>query len=228
MQVVKRILRAIAAASALLVAASPAAAYKIRELGTPGDSKLPAPGCPENCEVLAHVTGYQVQFASKKNPYQVNHTGKVVAFTIGLGKPSQKNITGFNRAFGQPQARLSILKLAKTKRRARLVAQSEVFNLTPYLGSTPTFALDRPLPMGPRHVAALTIPTWAPAFAIKQDRSNAWRAPRDPGDCDDLETPATHQTVGSLRRYACFYRTARLVYSVSFIRDPETTNDTKK
>ena len=223
MQSVKRFIPAIAAVC-LLTAVVPAVAY-YREVGADYNGKgLPAPACPTKCEVLARVTGYQVQVGDKKNLYQLGRKGKITQFTIALGKPSKSNVKGFNDLFGQPQARISILKLARTKRRARLVSQSEVFNLAPYLGKRVTFPLDRPLAIdGPRHVVALTIPTWAPAFAIGQPRDNSWRAPRDPGDCDDLEQPATHQTVGSLRSYQCFYRTARLVYSATFVPAPKPT-----
>jgi hypothetical protein len=223
MQVVKPFIPAIAAALALVAAAPAGAAY--REIGVPNGERLPAASCPEDCEVLARVTGYQVQVGEVKNPYQVNRPGKITAFTISLGKPSNANIRGFDDLFGESRARISILKLARTKRRARLVAQSEVFDLSPYFGSTPTFALDRPLNVDRRHVVALTIPTWAPAFSIGLPRDNAWRAPRDPGDCDDLENPATQQTVGSLRRYQCFYRTARLVYSATYVPDPKPTTE---
>jgi hypothetical protein len=223
MQVVRRFVPAIAAALTL-VAAAPAGAA-VRELGVPTGQRLPAASCPTDCQVLARVTGYQVQIGRAKNPYQITRKGTIVAFTIALGKPSQTDTTGFNNLFGaQSQARISILHLGRRQRRATLTAQSPVYNLTPYFGSSPTFALAKPLKVRPRDVVALTIPSWAPTFAVGLGSDHAWRAPRDPDDCEDLETPATHQTLKSVRRYQCFYRTAQLLYSATFIPDPRPTN----
>ena len=181
----------------MLVAASPAVA-SVRELGVPAGQKLPAAACPTNCQVLARVTGYQVQSGRLRNPFQISHYGKIVAFSIALGKPSKNDTSGFNSLFGrQSQARLSILRLGRRQRQATLMSQSPVFNLNPYFGSTPTFALPRPLRVRPRYVVALTIPTWAPAFAVGLSTEHTWRAPRNPRKCDDLQTPATHQRVGA-------------------------------
>jgi hypothetical protein len=222
--VVKRYLISSMAAAALLVTAAPASA-DYEELGVqPG--ALPAAACPENCEVLARVTGYQDRIDGWKNSYWPKERGRITAFTVGLGAPSSANIESFDDLFGESQARISILRLAKKKRRerrARLVAQSEVYDLSPYFGSSPTFALDQPLPVGRRHVVALTIPTWAPSFAVGLSRGNRWRAARDPEDCDNLEDPAVHEELRSVMQYKCSYRTARLVYSATFVPDPEPT-----
>jgi hypothetical protein len=227
MHFVRRFLPAIAAA--LMLAAVPSASATVRELGVPSGSKLPAASCPTNCQVLARVTGYQVQIGRSRNPYQITRKGSIVAFTIALGKPTKKDTSGFQALFGrQSQARLAILHLGTRQRRATLVSQSRVFNLNPYFGSSPTFALPRPLRVAPRDVVALTIPTWAPAFAVGLGADHAWRAPRNPRNCDDLQTPATHQTVKTVRRYQCFYRTAQLLYSATFVPDPKPTTTTRR
>ena len=223
MQIVRRFVPAIAAALTLLAAAPAGAA--VRELGVPTGQALPAPACPANCEVLARVTGYQVQVGRARNPYQITRKGTIVAFTVRLGKPSATDTRGFQSLFGaQSQVRLSILHLGRRQRQATLKAQSPVVNVNRYFGSSPTFALAKPIKVGPRDVVALTIPSWAPVFAVGLGADNAWRAPRNPNDCEDLETPATHQTLKSVRRYQCFYRTARPLYSATFIPDPRQTN----
>jgi hypothetical protein len=219
---VRRIATAFACAGAL-VAAAPAHA-EVRELGVSADAPLADPSCPADCQAIGRVSGYPVQVGALKNPYLINEPGTVVAFTIKLGKPDAEQTTFFSNLFGgQPQARLSVLKPARTKRRHRLQAQSEVVNLQSYFGSSPTFALAKPLKVDKRTVIALTIPTWVPAFAVNQPNDTAWRFSRE--NCDDAQEPAAQQTLKSLRTYACFKRTARPVYSVTFIPDPKPTNE---
>ena len=121
------------------------------------------------------------------------------------------------------QVRLSVLKPARTKRRHRLLAQSEVINVQNYFGSSPTFALDKPLIVPKRAVVAITSPTWVPMFATGQPNDTAWRFSRE--NCDDAAEAAAQQTLKSLRTYACFKRTARPVYSVTFIPDPKPTTE---
>jgi hypothetical protein len=218
---------AAAAFAALLLAAPSGAA--IREIGVTNGQPLPKASCPTNCQAVDQVTGYQVQIGKSKNPYLMKSKGKIVAFTIALGKPNAKQMTFFNNLFGtKPQARLSILKLGHRNRQATLTAQSGTFDLTNYLGSTPQFALDKPLRVGPRDVVALTVPTWAPAFAVKLGTDQAWRSSRSSSACNDVQQQASHQTLKTVRSYGCFYRTARLLYSATFIPDPKPTKTTKK
>ena len=205
------------------MAAAPAHA-EVHELGVSAESPLVDPSCPTDCQAIGRVSGYPVQVGGLKNPYLVSEPGTVVAFSIRLGKPDAEQNTFFTNLFGgQSQARLSILKPARTKRRHRLQAQSEVFNLQNYFGSTPTFALAKPIKVDKRTVIALTVPTWVPAFAVNQPNDVAWRFSRE--NCDDAQEPAAQQTLKSLRTYACFKRTARPVYSVTFIPDPKPTSE---
>ena len=211
------------ACAGALVSAAPANA-EVRELGVSNDSPLVDPSCPADCQAIGRVSGYPVQIGGLKNPYLINEPGKVVAFTVRLGKPDAEQTTFFSNLFGgQAQVRLAVLKPARTKRRHRLQAQSEVFNVQRYFGSTPTFALDRPIAVDKRTVIALTVPTWIPAFAVNQPSDVAWRFSRE--NCDDAQEPAAQQTLKSLRTYACFKRTARPVYSVTFIPDPKPTSE---
>jgi hypothetical protein len=222
---VRRIITALAAFFAL-AAAAPAGAT-VKELGQ--QLPFPPPSCPADCQAIGQVTGYQVQTGSFKNPMQVSKPGKIVAFTIALGKPDKQQTQFFTNLFGaQPQARIAILTLGHRKRRATLKAQSELFNLAPYFGSTPTFALAKPLPIGNRSVVALTVPTWAPAFAVNLGPDMAWRSSRGSSSCNDVQQPAAMQTIGTTRSYSCFYRTARLLYSATYIPNPTPTTPPKK
>jgi hypothetical protein len=219
----RRLATAFACALGALVAAAPAHA-EVRELGVTAEAPLADPSCPADCQAIGRVSGYPVQMGALKNPYLVNESGTVVAFSIKMGKPDAEQTTFFSNLFGgQAQARVSILKPARTKRRHRLLAQSEPVDLTTFFGSTPTFALERPLKVDRRSVIALTVPTWVPAFAVNQPADTAWRFSRE--NCDDAQEPAAQQTLKSLRTYACFKRTARPLYSVTFIPDNRPTNE---
>ena len=225
MPIVRRIFPALVALFAL-TAAAPASA-DIKELGM--QSPFPPAACPADCQAIGQVTGYQVQTGATKNPVQISKPGKIVAFTIALGKPNEEQTQFFNNLFGaEPQARMSILRLGHRKRRATLRAQSQVFKLAPYFGSTPTFALPKPIPVGPRDVVALTVPTWAPAFAVNLGADQAWRSSRSSENCNDVQQPTAQQTLNTTRSYSCFYRTARLLYSATYIPNPTPTTPPKK
>jgi hypothetical protein len=222
-----RLFTATTAALASLALAAPAGAA-IKEIGVPGGNPFPSASCPTNCQAIDQVTGYQVQIGKAKNPYLLHRKGKIVAFSIALGKPNKKQMKFFTNLFGtRPEARLSIIHLGHHNRQATLRSQSEIFDLTNYLGSTPQFALSRSLSVGPRDVVALTVPTWAPAFAVKLGTDQAWRSSRSSRACNNVQQQATHQTIGSTRSYGCFYRTARLLYSATFVPNPKPTT-TKK
>jgi hypothetical protein len=217
-----RRLTIISACAIALVAAAPASA-EVRELGVSAEQPLVDPSCPTDCQAIGRVSGYPVQIGQLKNPFLINEPGKVVAFTVKLGKPDAEQTTFFSNLFGgEPSVRLSFLKPARSKHRHRLLAQSEVVNVQSYFGSSPTFALKAPITVNKRTVVALTVPTWVPAFAVNQPNDTAWRFSRE--NCDDAQEPAAQQTLKSLRTYACFKRTARPVYSVTFIPDPKPTN----
>src|SRR4051794_8953513 len=153
----------------LLLAAGPAFASSVREIGEYDDVPLPQAGCPDTCQAIGHITGYQVQIGSHKNPYVIKRNGKIVAFTIRLGKPDAQQTQFFANLFGSPPSvRLTLLKKPKNDRPRtndlKILGQSEVFDVSRYLGSTPTFALDKPLDVQAGSTLAITVPTWAPAF----------------------------------------------------------------
>jgi hypothetical protein len=226
---VKRIRHALIPAFALLLlAAGPAFASSVREIGEYDDVPLPQAGCPLSCQAIGHVTGYQVQIGTHKNPYVIKRNGKIVAFTIRLGKPDAEQTTFFANLFGTPpQARLTLLKKPKADKPKtndlKILGQSEVFDLSDYLGSTPTFALSKPLPVDAGSTLAITVPTWAPAFAINLGPDEAWRSSRNKKDCNGTSQTA-HQKVGKTHSYDCFYRTARLLYTATFVPDPKPTS----
>jgi len=84
------------------------------------------------------------------------------------------------------------------------------------LGSRQTFTLNQPLNMRKGEFLALTIPTWAPAFAVNlSSNTNVWRSSRLAGQCSgtgNIKAGKPQQKVHSVRSYGCDYKTARLLY----------------
>ena len=205
------------------LALAPGAGAAVVEMG----ATTPRPGasCPDNCQAIGRVTGYQAGQAGRRSPFRARRRGKIVAFSLQLGRPRADQIDYFDRLFGgPPQARLSVLRPGP-RRRNVLSGQSELFALRPYFGSTPTFALERPLTVKKDYLVAVTVPTWAPAFGVGLANEEAWRSSRDAERCDDVRQTAAQQRRGSLRTYGCLYRTARLLYTASFVPNPRPTED---
>jgi len=222
----KRLVAIVTACGALIAAGNAWADHPI-ELGQ--TTSPPAVSCPTNCQAVGQVTGFTAQNSAGKHPFAPRRRGKVVAFSITLGKPEASAISFFTNLFGgDPAAQISVLKPVPKKKQQYVVSGlSESFQLTPYFGSTPTFALSRPLTVKPGYVVALTVPTWAPAFAVGLGNDEVWRSSRDPAHCDDVQQKAAQVSRGSSATYSCLYRTARLMYTVTFIPEPRITNPTK-
>ncbi len=237
---VNRFIRAITPAFVLvlLLATAADAGPAWREIGEYKDSPFPGPGFKKGCEgktpaqakckALARLTGYQTQFGSHRNKYVVNHRGKITAITVRLGNPTKDQLKFFNTNFGSPTIRLSVLKKPKHDVKGhtdlRLVGQSEVIDVSKYLGSKRvTFVLANSVVVPAHSTIALTVPTWAPVFTINQPRNNTWRASTPKGACDDARPQSAHQTIGSVKFYDCFFRRARLLYQATFLRDPKPT-----
>jgi hypothetical protein len=109
----RRLLLAGAAVAALV--APQATAAKVVELG----SKIPRAkvSCPDNCQAIGRVTGYQGRAATVRDPFVIPRVGKVVAFTIRLGEPDANQQRFFDDLYGgPPQVRLSILRRGASRR----------------------------------------------------------------------------------------------------------------
>ena len=207
----------------MALALAAAADARILELGS--TSEPAKSNCPNNpCEVVGRVTGYQGRSGPAKNPFRVPHTGKIVAFTVRLAKLEDNQIKFFTDLYGTPpQVRLSILKPGRTKKSRldhRLLAQSPTFTVDQYFGASPSFALDKPLAVKPGNIVALTVPTWAPAFARDLSKSNWWRSSRGKGHCDNVSQHTELQSTGNVRTFGCTYHTARLLYSATYVQTP--------
>jgi hypothetical protein len=238
----KRLATAAIACAALGLALAPAASARVLEIGS-GFPSL-GPSCPgsatDPCTVIARTTGYNSQVGRARSPFVVTQSGTIVGWSIVLAKPTAEQVDYFNRTFaGAARARLQILRKGRrrtTRLTHRLVAQSPLVRLDRYFGSTPTFALDRPIKVRPGNIVAIGVTTWAPAFGARAGRDNTWlssfhKVPtataQEGGPCGNrtLAQRATQTTIGALRKYECRYRNARLMYSATFIPDPRPTSE---
>jgi hypothetical protein len=196
------------------------------------------PSCPTNCQAVGKTTGFQTSITGSKSPFTVQFRGRIVAWSIKTGSPStkpnpnngnQSDFDFFNKTFGgEPKARIAVLKPIMSSIKAgkpiyKLKSQSPVEDLSGFLGQTTTFTLDTPLRVKPNNVVALTVPTWAPAFAINQSANTRWQASRKRGKCNntaDILAGTPQDALGTQRSYGCTYNTARLLYSATVVADP--------
>ena len=204
------------------------------------------PSCPTNCQAIGKTTGFQTNITGARNPFLNTVRGRVVAWSIKLGAPStkpnpqnnnQSDYDFFSKTFGgPPKARVAVLKPIMKSIKAgkpiyKLKSQSPLEDLSSYLGQTTTFTLDTPLRVKPNNVVALTVPTWAPAFAINQSADTKWAASRKRGKCNetaDILAGTPQDALGTQRAYGCVYNTARLLYSATVVADPVQTPPKKK
>ena len=222
---------ALTCAVACAILAAPALAKNTQELGRPsGEFPFPPPDCPENCQAIAQLTGFQVQLGEAHTPFRVRRPGYITAFTIRLSKPDDDQVSYFRTTYGEkPRVRLAIVRSLHSKKQYRLIRQTQAFDLEPYFGSTPTIALRQPFRVKKEDIVALTVPTWLPAFVHNQSTDIAWRSSHSEDECTaSLPPTAAHEEEGTKKTYGCFYRTARLLYSATFIGDPKPTNVTTK
>jgi len=217
MQQLSKLAGTVAAVALGLAAAPSASAQQPVDLGAA--DKAPAASCPKTCQAIGRVSGYGLRHDGKISPYRAPGRGKIVSFTLTLGKPRADQVKFFNNLFGAPpQARISVVRRGSSNRH-RLTGQSEVFTLTRHLGTTATFKLARPLTVMEGYVVALTVPSWAPAFSVNQGMDDSWRSSRDLRRCNDVRQSAAQQVRASLRTYGCLYKTARLLYTARFVPD---------
>jgi len=210
------------------------AAPKVVVLGAAAPA---SPACPEACQAIGKVTGFQQQIGQKKNPFRVPSSGMLVAWSIKLAAPNQTQMDFFKNFYGgPPEARISVLKPIQKQIKAgkpiyKLKSQSPVEDLTSYLGTTTTFTLQAPLRVKTGQIVALTSKTWVPAFAVNLAKDSVWRAGRQRGKCtnaDDIKAGSAHETLGQDRLYGCIYKTARLLYSATLVPDPNSKPPKKK
>jgi hypothetical protein len=211
-----RLIAAAAALLAVLVCAAPASA-RIIEIGA--EAAEATPTCPSSpCLAVSRTTGYQAKVVDSRAAYVVPAAGKIVAWSISLGNPDERQIQFFDDNYGEASAGLSILRRGK-RLYHRVMGQTPVMDLQSYFGQKVQFPLDRSIPVKKGYVVALTVPTWAPALTQLLEDGSSWRASRAKNKCADTDTQTAQTRIGTRTQYRCLYR-ARLTYSATLITTP--------
>ena len=194
------------------------AAAKRSEIGALGDGVRGS--CPDNCQAVTRSTGYQAKVGPDRALYQAPENGRIVAWSIALGKPGPKQTAFFEERYGGP-ARAAVVVLDPGKKLLRtVIAKSPLQRLTEYFGQTVQFPLERTLRIRKGQYIGLTVPTWAPALQIGLGSDTSWRSSRAKTGCLDTTTQFALLGQRTLATFNCLYKTARLTYSATFISDP--------
>ena len=211
-----RLIVAAGALLAALVCAAPASARIIEVGGTASEA---TPTCPSSpCLAVSRTTGYQAKVVDSRAAYVVPRNGRIVAWTISLGSPDERQIEFFEDNYGESSAQLTILRRGK-RLFHRVIGESPVMELQPFFGQKVQFPLERSIPVKRGQVVALTVPTWAPALSQLTDDGSSWRASRAKNRCNDTDSQTAQTRTGQRTQYRCLYR-ARLTYSATLITAP--------
>ena len=191
------------------------------------DEPARASSCPTNCQAIGQVTGFEAQQGTTKHPFQPTRRGKVVAFSITLGKPKDSDISFFNEAVRRRPGRADRGAEAGAEEEAavhgqraeRRVPARPVLRLDPHLRAVPPAHREARLrgrparcPPGRRRSPSASATTRSGAHrATPHTATTSSRRPRRP--------PAA-------RRPPTAASTARrgLMYTVTFVPDPRVTN----
>jgi hypothetical protein len=233
------------AVAAVTVSAAifPAAVMAATQTGTTGPlggtvelgatkSPVVAPVCPPGVSsakctiILTRVTALETIRDGVTYPSRVTAPGVITAFTVGLSQLSSNKTTQntfvhyLDGTYGGT-ARVALTVLApgggkKNQWRWKVVAETPIYHVEPYLGSVVRIPLDTSLQVAKGEVVALTTPTWAPVLSIDLDpKKFAYRQSRQ-NNCNS--PPASNQaqlTIGHIASYGCDYPGTRIEYSAT-------------
>jgi hypothetical protein len=229
------VLCAALAAATLALAAVPAYATII-ELGAT-KTPLIAPACPPNsaavqCTIIqTRATALETIRDGIAYPTTVKKAGRIVAFTVGLSALSSNRTTRLSEIKfldhtkgGTAQVAISVLAPAGAKklRQWKLIAESPLFHVQPYLGEVVQLPLTTTLPVQRGDVIALTTPTWAPTLAIDlSTKQFAYRQSRTQNCPHPAGGEQAQMTVGATARYGCDYPGTRVEYTATEVTTPQ-------
>jgi hypothetical protein len=174
------------------------------------------------CLAISRTTGFQTKVGAVNNPLVIPHNGRIVAWTIDLGRPTTTQTKFFDEnEGGVAQAGIGILQPDKSPALTyKLIAESPVVKIQPYFGLNVQLGLEKTLKVKAGDVVALTVPTWAPSLALGFEKTTSWRASRESKACSVTNTETAQAELKSTATYSCQYLTARLAYSATEISTP--------
>lgn len=214
--------RSLVVAALVVSATLPAnASAKLTEMGSLADGVRGS--CPLNCQALTRSTGYQAKVGPNRQLYQAPADGRIVAWSLALGKPGPKQTAFFEERYGgAAQAAVVVLDTGKKLGRT-VVAKAPLQTLTDYFGQNVQFPLTQTLRIKKGQYVALTVPTWAPTFQIGLGSDTSWRSSRAQSGCLDVTTQFALVGKRSSAFFRCLYKGVRLTYSATFVSDPSAT-----
>jgi len=217
------------AAISLLAALPAGASAKVIEVGQTPTPPVPACSTPKApCLAVSRTTGYQAKVGTDRGLMTIPQSGRIVAWTLILAKPTAAQTKFFNKTLGGPsQAQLTVLKVAPHLRDT-VKGMSPLVSLESYFGSTAQFPLVNSIPVAKGDLLALTVPTWAPALQVGLGGDTSWRAARGRNQCKNTNDQTAQLQNGDKAQYFCLYRTARLTYTATLITYPKQTNKPAK
>jgi len=226
----KRIPTALLALLSLaLVAAAPASA-RIIDLGQ--SSAIPAPSCigsakDTNCRAITETTAYPVRAGAVKAPMTAPADGRIVAFTLRIGKPTRKQNKFFKDHYGgTARVRLTTFKYGP-KLSVTVTHQSDEVRLEPYFGKTVQIPLGKTLAVKKGEAVAITTQTWAPMLAVNAGQDNTWRASRTRGSCELFNVQTALLGARTKGTFGCYYTNEHPTFAATLITLPKPPPVTK-
>ena len=151
------------------------------------------PGCPGQARASRsrRTTGYQAKVGTDRGLMAVPKDGRIVAWTVALGKPGPKQTPS-----STCQARRSSRQAADHDPRPQAQAalargrSGRAVKLSRSSARPSQFPLTKSIPVKKGQVVAITVPTWAPVLASGLGGDTSWRASRAKGTCDDTRSRA--------------------------------------
>jgi hypothetical protein len=224
---------AVIGAGVLLSTAS--ASASVIDLGTTR-TPVSAPTCPaklppSQCTIiLTRSTAIETLRDGVAYPGTAPKPGRIVAFTLGLSALSSNRTTRLNdirfldhQYGGTTQVAITVLRRSGPRRQFawKVVAESPLFHVQPYLGEVVQFPLIQTLPIRRGDVIGLTTPTWAPVLSINQPTKKfAYRQSRKANCAHPPSTSQAQLKPGATARYLCNYPGTRVEYSATEITTP--------
>jgi hypothetical protein len=212
-----------------------------------------APSCPGTpCQAISRTTAFQARAGGKTALVKVPKDGRIVAWSVRLAKPSDKQEEFFEKRLGGvASAGISVIRFGpmirtvikgkirhgrrgkdqiRREQQIRTVAHSPIQQLKRYYGQTAQFPLLTTIAVKKDDIIGITVPTWAPALRVLQpsDTSSSWQASRPEADCKDTTTQTAATRVNGITKFGCLYHTAQLTYGVTLISDPQPNIVKKK
>ena len=176
--------------------------------------------CPDNCQALTRTTGYQAKVGPDRELYRAPANGRIVAWSVALGKPGPKQTAFFEERYGGTRRRRSSCSTparssaARSSRRRRC-SGSRTTSARP----SSSRSRDAADPQGPVHRADGRR-RGRRRLQIGLPSDTSWRSSRAPTGCLDTTTQFALARRSHDALFRCLYKTARLTYSATFIPSP--------